>query len=184
MTEYCPITDLPNPEYSEYIPGSVGYVSRMTELKVCDLNTGQSLGPDIEGEICVRGPKMFSGYLNNVLATNEAIDSEGWLRTGDIGHYDQNKRLFITDRLKELIKYQNLQISPTEIELFLVSHKCVAEVAVVGVRHQTDGNWLRAYVKLKENMSTTEEELKNFISGLLFLLINQISFYTYFCSSL
>jgi 4-coumarate--CoA ligase len=166
MTEFVSITDSWNIEYMEFIPGNTGYVSRLTELKIIDVNTGQSLGPNIDGEICVRGPKMFSGYLNNIEATKETIDSDGWLHTGDIGHYDQNERIFITDRLKEMIKFGTFPISPTEIEQFLLTHESVAEVAVVGVKHEFETQWPRAYVKVKDGKSVTEEVLKNFVAGL------------------
>ncbi|CAG2107567.1 unnamed protein product, partial [Medioppia subpectinata] len=106
MSEYGLITDFLEVDPNEYelIEGNLGRPIANTEIKVIDLTNGSNLGPNSDGEICVRGPQMFAGYLNNSLATNEAIDSEGWLHTGDIGHYDQQNRLFITDRLKELIK--------------------------------------------------------------------------------
>jgi len=77
--------------------GCVGVVSANTELKIVDLNSGKSLGPNIDGEICLRGPKMFAGYLHNENATRNAIDSEGWFHTRDIGRYDKQERIFITD---------------------------------------------------------------------------------------
>ncbi|CAG2111067.1 unnamed protein product [Medioppia subpectinata] len=162
MTEYCGLT---SPD-GEYIPGCVGRPSDNTDMKVID-SKGNSLGPDLDGELCVRGPKLFSGYLNNVLATNEAIDDHGWLRTGDIGHYDSRHRFFITDRLKELIKYGTKQVSPTELEQFLLTHEAVAEAVVVGVGHRTDTQWPRAYVRLREHKSVTEEELKRFVADSL-----------------
>ncbi len=67
---------------------------------------------------------MFLGYLNNIEAMKETIDSDGWLHMADIGHYDQN------DRLKEMIKFGTFSISPTEIEQFLLTHESVAEVTV------------------------------------------------------
>ncbi|CAG2172992.1 unnamed protein product [Oppiella nova] len=166
MTEYCgTLTHVPDLEVcGQYIAGNLGRPAKNTQMKIRDLTTGESLGPNIDGEICVRGPKLFSGYLNNPLATKEAIDSEGWLRTGDMGHYDEKHRFFITDRLKELIKFGTKQVSPTEVEQFLLTHKCVAEVAVVGVRHETQSQWVRAYVKVRDGMTVTEEELKKYVS--------------------
>ena len=166
MTEYFPITSAPTADALEYIPKNMGTVAPNTEIKIIDIKTGQNLGPNKEGELCVRGPKMFSGYLFNTSATNEAIDNEGWLHSGDIGYYDENHCFYITDRLKELIKYQTKSVSPSELEQFLLTHKSVAEVAVVGVKHIKDNQWPRAYVKLKPNTSITEEELKKYVSGL------------------
>ena len=163
MTECMPTTEQMD---TEFIPGNVGYVARNLELKIVDINTGQSLGPDIDGEIYLRGPQMFSGYLNNIEATKETIDSDGWLHTGDIGHYDQNERIFITDRLKEMINYTGCAVSPVEIEQFLLTHESVAEVVVVGIKHESETQWPRAYVKVKNGKSVTEEELKKFVAGL------------------
>ncbi|CAG2174193.1 unnamed protein product, partial [Oppiella nova] len=80
-----------------YIPGSLGPISPGTEVKVVDLSTGATLGPNTDGEVCVRGNKLFAGYLNNEKAYREAVDGEGWYRTGDIGHYDERENIFITD---------------------------------------------------------------------------------------
>jgi 4-coumarate--CoA ligase len=166
MTEFMPISEYPDLEYTEFIPNNNAHVSRNTELKIIDLKTGQSLGPNSKGEICVKGPKMFLGYLNNTKATKETIDSDGWLHTGDIGHYDTNERLFITDRIKEIIKYCGWAVSPVEVEQFLLTHESVAEVVVVGVKHETEHQWPRAYVKVKDGKSVAEEELKKYVSGL------------------
>jgi 4-coumarate--CoA ligase len=166
MTEIITIVESASLEDTEFIPGNVGHVSRITELKIVDINTGLSLGPNIDGEIWVRGPQMFSGYLNNIEATKETIDSDGWLHTGDIGHYDQNERILITDRIKEMIKYLGFPVSPVEIEQFLLTHESVVEVAVVGIKHEIQNQWPRAYVKLKDGKSATEEELKKYVAGL------------------
>ena len=165
MSEYGFITLFPDFGRTEYIEANLGRPAHNTEMKVIDLNSGHSLGPNFDGEICVRGPKLFSGYLNNVLATNDTIDVEGWLHTGDIGHYDEKNRLFITDRLKELIKFGTKQVSPTELEQFLLTHESVAEVAVVGVKHETQTQWPRAYVKCAEMRSVSEEDLKIYVAG-------------------
>lgn len=170
MTEYGALTLYPDMETPTYIPGNLGPPAHNTEIKVIDLNDGHSLEAEIDGEICVRGPKLFAGYLNNPEATREAIDSEGWFHTGDIGHYDTTNRFYITDRLKELIKWGTKQVSPTELELFLLKHEAVEEVAVVGVSHKTQTQWPRAYIKLAPNKSVTEEELKKFVEGMTLLL--------------
>ncbi len=153
---------------TEFISGCVGQVSALTEVKIIDLKSGKSLGPNLDGEICLRGPKLFVGYLNNESATKESIDSNGWFHTGDIGHYDENERFFITDRLKELIKFKAYSIAPAEIESLLLTHESVESVVVVGVKHQTDGQHPRAFVKVKNCSKATQEELVKFVEGFSF----------------
>lgn len=75
-----------------------------------DLDTGKKQGPRQSGEICLKGPLMMKGYAGNEAATREMIDSEGYLKTGDIGYYDEDGSFFVIDRLKELIKYKGYQV--------------------------------------------------------------------------
>ena len=169
MTE-CPVVAVGN-DTDEFIPGCVGRVAAGIQLKIVDITTGQSVGPDIDGEICVKSDKMFAGYLNNAKATEEAFDSEGWYHTGDIGHYDSEERLYITDRLKEVVRIgvdnHYINISPVEIEMFLLTHPAIAEVAVVGVDNRTGTHWPRAYVVLKEGQTATELDIQNFVKGII-----------------
>lgn len=118
---------------------------------------------------------MFCGYLKEGKVSLEAFDNEGWYHSGDIGHYDEKGRIFITDRLKEVVRIgvdnHYINISPVEIELFLLTHKSIAEVAVVGVNNKTGTHWPRAYVLLKEGHTATEQEIQKFVSGnILFVL--------------
>ncbi|CAG2170915.1 unnamed protein product, partial [Oppiella nova] len=130
MTEYVWVTN--GSDYNdEYIPGNTGTVAPGCQLKVVDLTTGESLGPGRDGEICIRGNKLFAGYLDNETANLEAFDKDGWYRTGDIGRYDSRERLFIVDRLKEVVRIgidnHYINISPVEIEQFLLTHPSIAE---------------------------------------------------------
>lgn len=102
-------------------PGSVGEPLKGVYAKVID-ESGESLGPYQRGELCFKGGRVMKGYINNQQATNEAIDSNGWLHSGDIAYYDEDKQFFIVDRLKELIKYKAFQVPPAEIEGLLLSH--------------------------------------------------------------
>ena len=108
MTESSPVTHM-SPIINNHI-GSFGEPVSRTRVKVVDLNTGESLGPGQEGEMCVFGPQVMKGYYKNVKATEETIDSAGWLHTGDIAYYDEQNQFFIVDRLKELIKVKGLQV--------------------------------------------------------------------------
>lgn len=75
-----------------------------------DIHTGEILGPDHEGEICIKGILIMQGYYNNKKETDSTIDSDGWLHTGDVGYYDEDEEFFIVDRIKDLIKYKGLQV--------------------------------------------------------------------------
>ena len=73
-----------------------------------------------------------SGYLNNPEATENSIDADGWLHTGDVGFVDDDDEIFIVDRLKEIIKYKGLQVAPAELEALLITHPSIVDAAVVG----------------------------------------------------
>jgi 4-coumarate--CoA ligase len=94
---------------------------------------GTALPAGSTGELCVKGPNIFAGYLRNSAATVAALTADGYFRTGDIGHQDGAGNFFITDRIKELIKYKGFQVAPAELEGLLLGHKMVADVCVVGV---------------------------------------------------
>ncbi len=130
-----------------------------------DRDTNEILGPHQEGEICVRGPIVMKGYIGDAEATGVTIDPEGWLRTGDIGYYDKDGFFFITDRMKELIKYKGFQVSPTEIEKILLTHPDVLDAAVAPVVDRSAGEVPRAYVVKRPGTSVTGEELVLFVAG-------------------
>jgi 4-coumarate--CoA ligase len=85
-----------------------------------------------EGEICLRGPNIFKGYYQNADATSSSFIN-GWFRSGDIGYIDSEGNLFLTDRYKELIKYNGFQVAPAQLEGLLLGHEAVDDVAVIGV---------------------------------------------------
>jgi 4-coumarate--CoA ligase len=91
--------------------GSCGAPISRSKAKVINHEiSDQALGPYQHGELYVSGPQVMKGYLNNSKATNEMIDEEGWLRTGDVAYYDDDGNFYIVDRLKELIKVKGLQV--------------------------------------------------------------------------
>lgn len=98
-------------------PGSCGKLMTFVRCIIRDPDTGKSLGPHQVGEICLQGPMIMMGYYNNEQATKEAFTEDGWLRTGDLGYYDDDKYFYIVDRLKELIKYNGYQVSSISIYL-------------------------------------------------------------------
>jgi acyl-CoA synthetase (AMP-forming)/AMP-acid ligase II len=116
-----------------------------------------------EGEVCVRGPQVMKGYLNNPEATANTIDSEGWLHTGDIGYADEAGHFYIVDRVKELIKYKGFQIAPAELEAILLSHPAVADAAVIPCNDDEAGEVPKAFVVLRSE--TSAEELMKFVAA-------------------
>lgn len=141
---------------------SVGRCVPNTECKVVDPETGADLGPGQAGELLLRGPQIMQGYLNQPEATAEAIDHEGWLRTGDIGWVDDEGYFTIVDRLKEMIKYKGYQVAPAELEAVLLSHPAVADVAVIPSPDDEAGEVAKAFVVLEGE--ATAEELMGYVA--------------------
>jgi 4-coumarate--CoA ligase len=99
------------------------------------------------GEVCVKGPHMTPGYFNNPTATANMMTPDGFLKTGDIGYVNEDGHFYITDRLKELIKYKGFQVAPAELEGVLSGHERVADVCVLGVYSAEGATELpRAYI--------------------------------------
>jgi len=151
MTETSPVTHSSPSPRSQVKFGSVGVAAPNTECKIADVETGAPLPRGERGEVCVRGPQIMKGYLNNPVATAHTIDAEGWLHTGDIGYADEDGHFFIVDRLKELIKYKGFQVPPAELEAVLLSHPCVADAAVIPLHDDEAGEVPKAIVVLKEH---------------------------------
>lgn len=145
-------------------PGSCGTVVRNAELKVVDPDTGLSLGRNLPGEICIRGPQIMKGYLNDPEATARTIDVHGWLHTGDIGYVDDDDEVFIVDRVKELIKFKGFQVPPAELEALLVAHPSIADAAVVPQKDEAAGEVPVAFVVRAADADIAEDAIKEFIS--------------------
>lgn len=84
-----------------------------------DTSTGRSLGPNQVGEIVVKSIGIMKGYIGNDEATKTAIDEDGWYHTGDLGYYNENKCIYIVDRIKEIIKFRNMQVSLQKLEFLI-----------------------------------------------------------------
>lgn len=119
----------------------------------------------------MRGPTIFRGYHNNTAATEKAFLPGGWFRTGDIGYQDSEGNLYITDRLKDLIKFKGFQVAPTEIEGVLHEHNLVEDVSVIGVFNQDIASEVPlAYVVLRKSVDPSEavaRELVDHVAGRL-----------------
>lgn len=150
MTETSPVTHSSPAPPAVLKLGSVGVPAPNTECKIVDLETGTPLGAGERGEVCVRGPQIMKGYLNNEEATAQTIDAGGWLHTGDIGYADEDGHFYIVDRAKELIKFKGFQVPPAELEAVLLMHPCVADAAVIPYPDDEAGEVPKGLVVLKE----------------------------------
>ena len=163
MTETSPVTHSSPADPSQVKFGSVGVPAPNTECKIVDLETGEALGPNKEGEVCVRGPQIMKGYLNRPQATAATVDADFWLHTGDIGYADDDGHFFIVDRAKELIKYKGFQVPPAELEALLLTHASVADAAVIPIPDDEAGEVPKAFVVLKGE--ATAKELMEFVNS-------------------
>ncbi|MCB1800356.1 MAG: AMP-binding protein [Gammaproteobacteria bacterium] len=128
------------------------------EAKVVD-EQGRNCAPGMPGELMIRGDNVMRGYYKNPEATAEALDSDGWLHTGDVAVRDEDGFFFITGRIKELIIKGGENIAPREIDEALYEHPAVLEAAGFGMPDQRYGQEVMACVALKPGMSCSEEEL-------------------------
>jgi acyl-CoA synthetase (AMP-forming)/AMP-acid ligase II len=165
MTETCPTVFNQTWDSWDDPVGSTGQLLPNVEAKICKISSAtnekshriahdqpQSLPQGAVGELYVRGPNIFPGYHNNPAATADSLSPSGWYRTGDVGFIDSRNNLFITDRVKELIKYKGFQVAPAELEGYLLEHPLITDCAVVGIQSEELSTELpRAYIVLKEN---------------------------------
>lgn len=142
------------------VPGSIGVSLPGVQVRVADLEAADRDAPTGEaGELMVRGPIVMLGYHNNPEATAEAIESDGWLHTGDIAVMDDTGHLFVVDRRKDMILTAGYNVYPAEIERVLAGHPAVAMVAAGAVPDPVKGEVACAYVVLARDATATEEEL-------------------------
>jgi fatty-acyl-CoA synthase len=137
------------------------------EIKIYDPATGRDLPDNQQGELCSRGHVVMLGYYNNPEATAAAIDSEGWLHSGDLAVRLPNGYYKITGRLKDMVIRGGENIYPREIEEFLFTHPAVEQASVVGVPDPKYGEELCAWIKLKNGSTATEEEIRGFCKAKL-----------------
>lgn len=163
LTEVSPLSHTSVSDPEKHLAGSVGYCLPNTECKIVDYTNGVELGPGQEGEIFVRGPQVMKGYAGNPEATAEMLRPEGWLRTGDIGYCDTEGRLFVVDRLKELIKTNGRQVAPAELESLLLSHPAIGDAAVIPSPDEKSGEVPKAFIVLKSEVSA--EEIVAFVAA-------------------
>ncbi len=144
MTELSPVSHVVPRDAP--LSGAAGLLVPNTACRVVHIETGADLAAGEEGELWIKGPQVMQGYLNNAKATTDTMAHDDWLRTGDIGKVDENGYLFITDRLKELIKYKGFQVAPAELEATLVAMEGITDAAVIGQPDDEAGELPIAFV--------------------------------------
>jgi long-chain acyl-CoA synthetase len=145
----------------EYREGSIGVPFPDMRGKICGVGTTEEAPVGEEGEICVSGPDVMLGYLDDPEATAQALrthaDGRTWLHTGDLGRMDEDGFFYFTVRLKRMIKSSGFNVYPAQVENALYEHPLVAEACVVGVPDEAQGERVKAYVVLKEGGRATAE---------------------------
>lgn len=141
---------------------TVGRAIPNVEVKIIDVETGEDVIVGEQGELCTRGYHVMKGYHNMPKETESAIDSKGWLHSGDIATKDNNGYYRITGRLKDLIIRGGENIYPREIEEFLYKHPKIKNIQVVGIPDKKYGEIVVAFIQLKEGHIVNDEEIKKF----------------------
>ncbi len=144
---------------------SVGLPVPATDVKICD-DAGRELSIDEVGELWVKGPQVMLGYWKNPSETAETLDSEGWLKTGDLARMDAQGFIYLVDRKKDLIIVSGFNVYPNEVEEVIASHPGVAEVAVVGEPDSATNEAVKAII-VKKDPQLTEKNILDYCRQLL-----------------
>lgn len=159
MTESASIVTFNH--YYRHVVGSVGTPASLVEVQIRDMS-GSRLEQGEVGEICIRGPNIFKGYLNNPEETARAFWGD-WFRSGDMGMIDADGYLFIVDRLKDMVITGGENVYPREIEEVLYTRPEVQECAVVGLPDREYGEKVTAFIVLNKGETLDAEDLKQFL---------------------
>ncbi len=166
MTETSPVSTQTKPGTPiEKQVATVGQVHPHLEIKIIDPLSGEIIPIGQKGELCTRGYSIMKKYWDDPGKTNEAIDTNGWMHSGDIAVMDKDFFIKITGRIKDMIIRGGENIYPREIEEFLFTHPKISDVQVIGVPDDKYGEEIMAWIKLKDDLEATKEEIINFCKG-------------------
>lgn len=146
-------------------PKSVGRLLPNVQLKIIDVKTGQRLGPNQVGELCVNQGYQWCGYYNNPAATSEILDKEGFIHTGDLGYMDEDNFLFLVGRCKEIMKFRGFQYLPSDIEEIISEIPDVVDVCVFGVFDEVLQDMPAAAVVKREGSTLTEKDIIEYVES-------------------
>jgi len=166
MTETAPVSTQTNAgDPTDKRVGSVGTVHPHIEIKIIDPATNEIVRRGQEGEICTRGYSVMLGYWKSPEDTAKVIDQNRWMHTGDLGVMDSNGYIQIVGRIKDIIIRGGENISPREVEEFLITHPSIIDAQVVGVPSERYGEEVCAWIIAREGVSLTNEMLTTFCKG-------------------
>ena len=157
----CAIFDCRNDSLEDRLRAN-GRALPDVELKIVNPESGETLAPNERGEMCVRGWNVMSEYYNKPEETANTLDKDGWLHTGDLGYIDEKRLVYFVGRIKNMLRSGGENISPEEIENFMLRHPKIKCAEVVGLPDPKWGQRVVACVELKENMQATQEEIINY----------------------
>jgi long-chain acyl-CoA synthetase len=163
LTETSSVATVLTGPDAERKPASVGPPMPGVEIRI-EQPDGSEAPTGHTGEVCIRGPILMKGYWGKPEATAEAIDTDGWLHTGDVGFVDEEGFLTITDRLKDMIIRGGENIYCVEIENRLVEHPAIADAAVIGVPHPELGEEPKAIVQVEPGEPLTDSEVQRWVA--------------------
>lgn len=169
MTETSPVSMQTRPDDDLTLRVStVGRPSPHAEIKIVDPATGETLPVGTAGELCTRGYLVMKGYWNQPEKTQEVLDEDGWLRTGDVARMDENGYVQVTGRMKDMVIRGGENIYPREIEEFLYTHPDILDAQVIGVPDERYGEELMAWIRLRNDApKLTATKLREFALGSL-----------------
>ncbi len=152
--------------YYQHVVGSVGTTVPGIEVQIRDAE-GQQLAAGQEGEICIRGHNIMSGYLDNPEETANVFWGGGWFRSGDVGLLNEHEYLFIVDRLKDMIITGGENVYPREVEEIIYTRPEVQECAVVGLPDKEWGERVTAFIIARPGQQVIPDDLKIFLKARL-----------------
>ena len=160
LTETSPVVSV-NTEELQKIK-SVGPAIPAVSVIVLD-EDGKEMPRNKEGELCIKGPNVFKGYLGNEKATRDAFTEDGWFKTGDIGVIDDDGFIFIKDRKKDMIIIKGLKVFSAQVEAVICEHPAIEECAIIGVPDGRGGEFIKCYAVKKEGAQITDAEFNKFL---------------------
>lgn len=159
LTETSPVVSANTPEHCQL--GTIGLPLPETECKVVDAD-GNDLSNGEEGELCIRGPQVMLGYWHCKDDTQDAIDADGWFKSGDIATIQGDGFIRIVDRKKDMVIVSGFNVYPNEVENVLVGHPEIIEAAVIAIPDEASGEAVKAFIVLAPGSDLDDHSIKTF----------------------